>query len=102
MLQPSEGGSAVNASAPAQGQLFAALDLGTNNCRLLVASAHYAGPDKTPVIKVCDSFSRIVRLGEGVSASGQLSEDAMERTLAALKACEKKLARYNLAGGRFV
>ena len=81
--------------------MFAALDLGTNNCRLLVATA-YSNGTSHPVIKVCDSFSRIVRLGEGVSESGRLCEDAMERTLQALKACEKKLARYNLAGSRFV
>src|SRR5262249_25516659 len=53
-------------------------------------------------LKVFDSFSRVVRLGEGVSATGKLSDDAMERTLSALKACQKKLSRYRLTGARFV
>lgn len=84
-----------------QGRMYAALDLGTNNCRLLVAQAT-SSPTGAPTFRVCDSFSRIVRLGEGVSSSGGLSEDAMERTLSALKACQKKLSRYNLAGMRYV
>ena len=104
MLQPSqESGASVSQSAvQGQGRVYAALDLGTNNCRLLVATATASGASSHPVIKVCDSFSRIVRLGEGVSETGKLSEDAMERTVQALKACEKKLARYNLSGMRFV
>ena len=53
---------------------YAALDLGTNNCRLLVARPSRRG------FKVIDAFSRIIRLGEGVSASGRLSEAAIERT----------------------
>lgn len=77
--------------------VYAALDLGTNNCRLLVASAEAGQP-----LKVLDSFSRIVKLGEGVSASGQLSADAMDRTLDALEACRRKLEKYRLDGSRFV
>ncbi len=77
--------------------IYAALDLGTNNCRLLIAAAGEGGG-----IRVFDSFSRIVRLGEGVSATGMLSEDAMERTLLALKACQKKLNKYRLTDARFV
>ncbi len=82
--------------------VYAALDLGTNNCRLLIASLEKAQGSLVPHISVHDSFSRIVRLGEGVSTSGVLSEDAMERTLSALKVCQKKLAKFNVANARFV
>ena len=54
--------------------LVAALDLGTNNCRLLVARVTRRGE-----LRVVDSFSRIVRLGEGVAQSGRLSDAAMAR-----------------------
>jgi exopolyphosphatase/guanosine-5'-triphosphate,3'-diphosphate pyrophosphatase len=73
--------------------LFAALDLGTNNCRLLVASP--AGPGG---FRVLDSFSRIIRLGEGLSSTGALSNAAMDRAEAALEACGQKLARRPLRG----
>jgi exopolyphosphatase/guanosine-5'-triphosphate,3'-diphosphate pyrophosphatase len=66
---------------------FAALDLGTNNCRLLVGTPAGHG------FRVVDSFSRIVRLGEGLAASGRLSEVAMERALGALATCAEKLGR---------
>lgn len=65
---------------------FAALDLGTNNCRLLIAV-----PSKPGRFRVIDAFSRIVRLGEGLSASGRLSDAAMDRAVEALKACAAKL-----------
>src|SRR6202023_3665846 len=65
---------------------FAALDLGTNNCRLLVARPAGAG------FRVVDAFSRIIRLGEGLAASGVLSEDAMARALDALKICADNIA----------
>lgn len=71
--------------SPASTQLFAALDLGTNNCRLLIAQRVQGG------FRVVDSFSRIVRLGDGLGASGQLSEAAMARTLDAIQACADKL-----------
>jgi exopolyphosphatase / guanosine-5'-triphosphate,3'-diphosphate pyrophosphatase len=61
---------------------LAVLDLGTNNCRLLIARP--AGPDR---FRAVDSFSRIVRLGEGVATTGMISGAAMERTIAALKIC---------------
>jgi len=93
----------------AQGEsepVFAALDLGTNNCRLLIASPQSGSEDsalpKLGGVRVFDSFSRVVRLGEGVSATGFLSRDAMDRTMAALKACQKKISRYNLTSSRFV
>ena len=66
---------------------FAALDLGTNNCRLLIGAPVGGG------FRVVDSFSRIVRLGEGLAATGRLSEAAMDRAIAALAACADKLAR---------
>jgi len=66
---------------------YAALDLGTNNCRLLVATPSAEG------FRVVDSFSRIVRLGEGLVTTGLLSETGMERAILALRACAEKLAR---------
>ena len=64
---------------------YAAIDLGTNNCRMLIARP-YSGE-----FRVIDSFSRIVRLGEGLAAEGRLSEDAIQRTVGALKVCNAKL-----------
>ena len=79
------------AGAPAR-TLYAALDLGTNNCRLLIvepdARAHANGG-----FRVVDSFSRIVRLGEGLAATGRLGEAAMARTLDALAVCAGKIAQ---------
>jgi exopolyphosphatase/guanosine-5'-triphosphate,3'-diphosphate pyrophosphatase len=66
--------------------LYAALDLGTNNCRLLVAQ-----PTRPGQFRVVDAFSRIVRLGEGLDATGELSQDAMDRAVEALKICAGKL-----------
>jgi exopolyphosphatase/guanosine-5'-triphosphate,3'-diphosphate pyrophosphatase len=68
-------------------QTYAALDLGTNNCRLLVAV-----PARPGQFRVIDAFSRIVRLGEGLSATGRLSEAAMERSIEALRICAAKLS----------
>jgi exopolyphosphatase/guanosine-5'-triphosphate,3'-diphosphate pyrophosphatase len=68
-------------------QYYAALDLGTNNCRLLIGAPTPGG------FRVVDSFSRIVRLGEGLAATGRLGEAAMERAIAALAVCADKLAR---------
>src|SRR5262249_43812054 len=75
---------------------LAALDLGTNNCRLLIARP--AGS----AFRVVDAFSRIVRLGEGLAATGSLSEAAMMRTPDALKICADKIAARNVAAGRYV
>ena len=75
---------------------FAAIDLGTNNCRLLVARPTPGG------FRVIDAFSRIVRLGEGLFTSGALSEAAMARTLAALKICANKMRRRRVARLRAV
>ena len=75
---------------------FAALDLGTNNCRLLIGASSGEG------FRVLDSFSRIVRLGEGLQNSGMLSETAMDRTLGALHACAARLARRPVRGIRAI
>ncbi|WP_294089559.1 Ppx/GppA phosphatase family protein [Sphingomonas sp.] len=77
-------------------RLYAALDLGTNNCRLLIARPADEG------FTVVDAFSRIVRLGEGLAASGRLSDAAIERTIAALAICADKLRRRNVALARSV
>jgi exopolyphosphatase/guanosine-5'-triphosphate,3'-diphosphate pyrophosphatase len=78
------------------GETYAALDLGTNNCRLLVARANGGG------FRVIDAFSRIVRLGEGVNATGVLSEAAILRTLDALKVCAAKIAHRGVTRARYV
>jgi exopolyphosphatase/guanosine-5'-triphosphate,3'-diphosphate pyrophosphatase len=67
------------------GGVYAALDLGTNNCRLLIACPAGDG------FRVVDSFSRIIRLGEGISATGYISEAAIERAIAALIICRDKI-----------
>lgn len=80
---------------------YAALDLGTNNCRLLIASQRQC-ETKEFALNVVDSYSRIVRLGEGVSETGRFSEVAMERTLEALRQCKKKLDKHHVKAGRFI
>jgi exopolyphosphatase / guanosine-5'-triphosphate,3'-diphosphate pyrophosphatase len=81
--------------------LLAALDLGTNNCRLLIVEAPEQR-DPPATLKVVDSFSRIVRLGEGLTARNDLSQEAIDRTIEALKHCRKKLDKYHPARSRFV
>src|ERR1700729_3267154 len=66
-------------------EVYAALDLGTNNCRLLIACPTEDG------FRVVDSFSRIIRLGEGISATGCISDAAIERAIAALSVCRDKI-----------
>ena len=66
---------------------YAALDLGTNNCRLLVATPTQGG------FRVVEAYSRIVRLGEGLTATGRMSDEAMDRALAALTVCAEKIRR---------
>ena len=78
------------------GPAFAAIDLGTNNCRLLVARP------EGRAFRVIDAFSRIVRLGEGVGDRGALSEAAMARTIAALRVCAGKMRRRRVARTRSV
>lgn len=78
------------------GPTYAALDLGTNNCRLLVARPAGDG------FRVVDAFSRIIRLGEGVSASGRLSEAAIERALSALAICRNKMKNRGVSRARLI
>ncbi len=80
--QISRGGAVPVAAAAA---VYAALDLGTNNCRLLIASPTGDG------FRVVDSFSRIIRLGEGISTTGRISDAAIERAVAALSICRNKI-----------
>ena len=75
---------------------YGALDLGTNNCRLLIARPADAG------FVVVDAFSRVVRLGEGLASSGRLSDAAMDRALSALSVCADKLRRRRVSIARSV
>jgi exopolyphosphatase/guanosine-5'-triphosphate,3'-diphosphate pyrophosphatase len=77
-------------------ETFAALDLGTNNCRLMVAERAGDG------FRVVDGYSEIVRLGGGLGATGALSEAAMSRTMGALAACADKLDRHRPAAAACV
>lgn len=81
----------------------AVIDLGTNNCRLLIAE-DFRGPkrNRSGEFRVIDSFSRIVRLGEGLSQSGVLNSAAMDRTVAALKICARKIKRSGASDVRAV
>ncbi|HEY5166478.1 MAG TPA: Ppx/GppA phosphatase family protein [Pseudolabrys sp.] len=78
------------------GPTYAALDLGTNNCRLLVARPAGDG------FRVVDAFSRIIRLGEGVSISGRLSEAAIDRAIAALAICRNKMKNRGVTRARLI
>lgn len=78
-------------------ELYAALDLGTNNCRLLIAQ-----PTRPGQFRVVDAFSRIVRLGEGLAASGRLSDEAMERAIEALRICAGKLRNREIRRMRLI
>lgn len=75
---------------------YAAIDLGTNNCRLLIAKPSADG------FVVVDAFSRIVRLGEGLAATGALSQAAMDRAVAALSVCADKLRARQVTLARSV
>ena len=80
-----------------QRPLYAALDLGTNNCRLLIAT-----PQQRGRFRVVDGFSRIVRLGEGLSSTGRLGDQAMDRAVDALKICGSKLANRQIRNQRLI
>jgi exopolyphosphatase / guanosine-5'-triphosphate,3'-diphosphate pyrophosphatase len=90
------GTNAPNPPRRPRGPVYAALDLGTNNCRLLIARPH----EKS--FRVLDGFTRIVRLGEGLSTTGRLSDAAMERTIEALKQCRNKLREHEPARMRLI
>ena len=94
-----DGGSPeAETSAPvAEGAvLYAALDLGTNSCRMLIAQ-----PQGSQFV-VVDSFSKNVQLGAGLEASGRLSRASMERTVQALRICQKKLVKHGVGRMRLV
>ncbi len=88
---PTQGRFSVNPTAT-----YAALDLGTNNCRLLIARPTADG------FRVVDGFSRIIRLGEGMSQTGRLSEPAIERALGALRICRDKMATRSVTRARTI
>ena len=81
---------------PVQGQLYAALDLGTNSCRMLIAQP------RGSQFLVVDSFSKTVQLGAGLEASGRLSRSSMGRTIQALRICQKKIEKHNVTRMRLV
>jgi exopolyphosphatase/guanosine-5'-triphosphate,3'-diphosphate pyrophosphatase len=94
---PGRQGTRGSPTAPERnGATYAALDLGTNNCRLLVARPTADG------FRVIDAFSRIIRLGEGVSASGRISEAAIDRALAALAVCRDKMRNRSVTRARLI
>lgn len=74
-----------------EGPNFAALDLGTNNCRLLIARPAPNG------FRIVEAYSNIVRLGEGLSQTGRLADHAMDRALGALRICAEKIGRRRCA-----
>ncbi len=81
---------------PSRAGLYAALDLGTNSCRMLIARP------KGAAFEVIDSFSKAVELGAGLEQSGRLSYRPMERTLHALRICRSKLERHQVSAMRLV
>ncbi|MFO1141482.1 MAG: Ppx/GppA phosphatase family protein [Amaricoccus sp.] len=83
-------------AASPEPDLYAALDLGTNSCRMLIAA-----PDSGR-LRVVDAFAKSVRLGSGLERTGHLSRGAIGRTLAALEVCAEKLARYKVRNVRLV
>ncbi|GGW22054.1 exopolyphosphatase [Gemmobacter lanyuensis] len=83
-------------TAPAGPQLYAALDLGTNSCRMLIAQP------KGSQFQVVDSFSKTVQLGVGLEASGRLSRASMGRTIQALRICQKKIEKHGVSRMRLV
>lgn len=89
-------GKATGRSGAAS-RTYAALDLGTNNCRLLVAERTSSGG-----LRVVDSFSQIVALGEGLAATGQLSDAAMRRAIDALRKCQEKVRKHRPIQARFI
>src|SRR4051794_11778208 len=94
-----QGGPSDQGSSPKREphrHTYGAIDLGTNNCRLLIARPSNGG------FTVIDAFSRIVRLGEGLSRTGALSDEAMDRAVGALSVCADKLRRRNVSLSRSV
>ena len=84
------------APAQASGELFAALDLGTNSCRMLIAR-----PDGAQ-FRIIDAFAKSVRLGAELERSGTLTRSSVERTIRALQVCASKLRKLNVTHSRLV
>ena len=82
---------------PADGPIYGALDLGTNNCRLLMATPLPRGR-----FRVVDAFSRIIRLGEGISHTGRLTDAAMDRAIEALSVCRGKMDGRRVRRSRLI
>ena len=91
-----EGGLDKVISFPEKSEYFAALDLGSNTCRLLIAR------QEGNSYRVIDWFSRIIRLGTGLHTNGILSDEAIERAIAALRECAKKIHKYKVTDMRCV
>jgi len=91
-----DGGGGGQGGLDLSGPTYAALDLGTNNCRLLVARATRDG------FRVIDAFSRIIRLGEGITSSGVLSEPAILRAVDALRVCGAKMRNRGVTRSRLI
>jgi exopolyphosphatase / guanosine-5'-triphosphate,3'-diphosphate pyrophosphatase len=89
---PRHGGDAAGQAE----STYAALDLGTNNCRLLVARP------TGDAFRVIDAFSRIIRLGEGVSASGRINDQAIARAVDALSICRDKMKNRGVTRSRLI
>jgi len=83
-------------NSPDPAELYAALDLGTNSCRMLIAQP------KGSQFHVVDSFSKSVQLGAGLEQSGRLSRASMGRTVQALRICQQKLRRHKVKRMRLV
>ncbi|BBU63674.1 hypothetical protein MSC49_36090 [Methylosinus sp. C49] len=99
------GASARNARAPSERRddhVYAALDLGTNNCRLLIARPEQRSRRKTDLLRIVDAFSRIVRLGEGMGSSSRICEQAIDRTLEALDVCREKMSARGVSRARLI
>ena len=94
--RPPSGAASGSGTSGRDAPLYGALDLGTNNCRLLIARPARDG------FRVVDSFSRIVRLGEGLSRTGRLDEAAMDRAYEALALCGERVARKGLEPDRLM
>lgn len=94
--EPRAGDAGSSRNALPGAPVYGALDLGTNNCRLLLARPSPAG------FSVIDAFSRIVRLGEGLGASGALGQAAMDRTIEALRICSNKMKWHKVGPRRLV
>ncbi len=76
--------------------LYAALDLGTNSCRMLIATpegGHF---------RIVDAFSKPVRLGLELERTGSLSKSGISRTVQALHVCAKKLSSQGVKRQRLV